>query len=100
MNKTGWSGVESAMEWLLSHPEGEEGEDEDDDEMQVEAEPAEPKVPLTAEEKAQKVKEMEERRVQKRQGDMIRQWLSKLIQSNLAIVKTSAVSKLLAANQN
>ena len=55
MNKTGWSGVESAMEWLLNHPEGEEGEDEDDGEMQVEAEPAEPKVPLTAEEKAQKV---------------------------------------------
>ena len=39
MNKTGWSGVESAMEWLLSHPEGED-EEEEDEEMQ-----AEPEVP-------------------------------------------------------
>ena len=39
LNKTGWSGVESAMEWLLSHPEGED-EEEEDEEMQ-----AEPEVP-------------------------------------------------------
>ena len=39
MNKTGWSGVESAMEWLLNHPEGED-EEEEDEEMQ-----AEPEVP-------------------------------------------------------
>merc|ERR1712083_487796 len=50
-----------------SHPEVEGEEDDDDDEMQVEAESSEPKVPLTAEEKAQKVKEMEERRVKKKQ---------------------------------
>jgi len=64
LNKTGWSGVESAMEWLLNHPEGEGDEDDDDDEMVVE--PETPKVPLTAEEKEQKIKEMEERRVKKR----------------------------------
>merc|ERR1711935_797500 len=58
LNKTGWSGVESAMEWLLNHPEGEGDEDEDDDEMEVE--PEIPKVPLTAEEKEQKIKEIEE----------------------------------------
>jgi len=63
LNKTGWSGVESAMEWLLSHPEGED-EEEEDEEMQ--AEPEVPKVPLTPEEKAQKIIEMEQLRVKKR----------------------------------
>lgn len=38
LTKTGWKGVEPAMEWLLSHPEGEEDED-DDDEMDVPVEP-------------------------------------------------------------
>ncbi len=34
LNKTGWKGVEAAMEWLLAHPEGQdEEEDEDDEEM-------------------------------------------------------------------
>jgi hypothetical protein len=33
LNKTGWSGVESAMEWLLNHPEGED--DEEDEEGQA-----------------------------------------------------------------
>merc|ERR1712158_158392 len=62
LNKTGWSGVESAMEWLLNHPEG-EGDEDEDEEMQ--AEPEVPKVPLTPEEKAQKIIEMEELRVKK-----------------------------------
>ena len=63
LNKTGWAGVEAAMEWLLSHPEGED--EEEDDEVVVEQQPE--RAPLTAEEKEAKLKELEERRVQKRQ---------------------------------
>merc|ERR1712129_222793 len=65
LNKTGWSGVESAMEWLLNHPEGEDDEEEGEE---MPAEPEVPKVPLTPEEKAQKVIEMEELRIKKRPG--------------------------------
>ena len=59
MNKTGY--LESAMEWLLNHPEGEDEEEEENEEMP--AEPEVPKVPLTPEEKAQKIIEMEELRI-------------------------------------
>ena len=52
------------MEWLLSHPEGEEEEEDDDEPMVVEQQPE--RAPLTAEEKEAKLKELEERRVQKR----------------------------------
>lgn len=61
LNKTGWSGVEAAMEWLLSHPEG-----EDDEENEDEVEVVEEKKPLSEEEKQQKIKELEELRVKKR----------------------------------
>jgi len=66
LNKTGWSGVEGAMDWLLNHPEGEGDDEEDPDEvMEVSAE-SEPKTPLTAEEKAEKLKALEELRIKKR----------------------------------
>jgi len=63
LNKTGWAGVEAAMEWLLSHPED---EDEDDEEMTEEEKPAEPKPELTEEEKAKKLEELEKLRIKKR----------------------------------
>jgi len=94
LNKTGWSGVEAAMEWLLSHPEVEGEEDDDDDEMQVEAESTEPKVPLTAEEKAQKVKEMEERRVKKRQEREEREKQEAIEREKRRVEDGKAVSKL------
>merc|ERR1712029_1336849 len=62
LNKTGWSGVEAAMDWILNHPEGED----DDEEMNAEVQVAEPKAPLTAEEKAEKLQKLEERRIKKR----------------------------------
>lgn len=61
MNKTGWSGVEAAMEWLLNHPDDEDS----DEEMPVEV-PAEPKKELTPEEREAQLKALEERRVVKR----------------------------------
>ena len=36
LTKTGWKGVEPAMEWLLAHPEGQD-DDEDDDDLQAAA---------------------------------------------------------------
>merc|ERR1712083_955345 len=55
LNKTGWAGVEAAMEWLLSHPEDEE---DDDEEVVEEEKPAEPKPELTEEEKAKKLEDL------------------------------------------
>jgi len=63
LNKTGY--LESAMEWLLNHPEGEADEEEEENE-EMPAEPEVPKVPLTPEEKAQKIIEMEQLRIKKR----------------------------------
>ena len=34
LNKTGWSGIEAAAEWLLSHPD-DDGTEEDPEEMEV-----------------------------------------------------------------
>jgi len=72
LNKTGWSGAEAAMEWLLAHPDFDPNDDDDDDEEAAAAiqaakdAEATPKVPLTEEEKAEKMKRMEELRVKKR----------------------------------
>ncbi len=44
LTKTGWKGVEPAMEWLLAHPEGEEEDDEEDQVVQVEEAPKPKKV--------------------------------------------------------
>jgi len=67
LNKTGWAGVEAAMEWLLSHPEDNDDDDDDENAMNNEMEiPAEPKPQLTEEEREAKRKELEELRVKKR----------------------------------
>jgi len=73
LNKTGWSGVEAAMEWLLAHPDFDPNDDDDEDEEAAAAAleaaknaDATPKAPLTEEEKAEKLKRLEELRVKKR----------------------------------
>jgi len=65
--KTGWKGVEAAMEWLLAHPEGQDDDDEEEDQNEAAAVMSdEPKKELTAEEKAEQLKRLEVLRVQKR----------------------------------
>jgi hypothetical protein len=68
LTKTGWKGVEPAMEWLLAHPEGDGDDDSDDDEEgeQPAAAPPPPKKELTEEERAEQVRRLEELRVKKR----------------------------------
>jgi len=92
LNKTGWSGVEAAMDWLLNHPEG-EGDEDDEDEVQVEP-VSEPKAPLTEEEKAQQLKELEERRIRKRQEREEREKQEALEKEKKRVEDGKAVSKL------
>ena len=70
LSKTGWKGVEAAMEWLLAHPEGEDDDGDDDDEPQVvdqvEGAGAGPVKVLTEEEKAEQKEKLEKLRVQRR----------------------------------
>lgn len=70
LTQTGWKGVEPAMEWLLSHPEGEAGaaggNDDFSDLDKPLAAPEEPPKELTPEEKAEQLKKLEELRIKKR----------------------------------
>ena len=67
LTQTGWSGVEQAMEWLLSHPDDDGAMDEDEmAEAEAAAEPEPPKKELTPEEKAEQLERLEKLRVKKR----------------------------------
>ena len=92
LNKTGWSGVEAAMEWLLNHPEG-ENDEEDDDTPEI-VEEVVPKTPLTAEEKEAKLKELEERRVQKRREREEREKQEELEREKRRVEEGKGLSKL------
>ena len=66
--QTGWSGVEAAMEWLLSNPD-DDGEMDEVEAAAVEAaeeEAKKPKTELTEEEKAAQLARLEELRIKKR----------------------------------
>lgn len=64
---TGWKGVEPAMEWILAHPDDDGTLDEEEQEEMnlAEEEAKKPKKELTAEEKAEQLKRLEELRVKK-----------------------------------
>ena len=89
MDKTGY--LESAMEWLLNHPEGEDDVEEENEEMP--AEPEVPKVPLTPEEKAQKIIEMEELRIKKRAEREEREKQEQIEKEKRRVAEGKAVSK-------
>ena len=64
LTRTGWKGVEAAMEWLLAHPED---DDDDDDEVEVvEQASAAPAKELTEEERAEQKEKLEKLRIQRR----------------------------------
>jgi len=71
LNKTGWSGIESAAEWLLSHP-GDDGTEEAGEESmptedgETTSETPTVKLQLTEEERAQQMQRAGELRIKKR----------------------------------
>lgn len=91
LNKTGWSGVEAAMEWLLNHP------DDDgtlsDTEM-PDAEPEQPKPQLTEEEKKKKLEELEELRIKKRKEREEKEKQEDLDREKKRMEDGKAISKL------
>lgn len=71
LNKTGWSGIEAAAEWLLSNP-GDDGTEDTPEESttatddETASEVPTKKLVLTEEERAQQMKRAEELRIKKR----------------------------------
>lgn len=93
---TGWKGVEPAMEWLLSHPEGEDDGDGDDD-MAIAAaaeEAAKPVKILTEEEKAEQLKKLEELRVKKRAEREEREKQEALEKEKKRVIEGKALSQM------
>jgi len=91
LNKTGWAGVEAAMEWLLSHPEDEE---DDDEEMVEEEKPVEPKPELTEEERKAKLEELEKLRIKKRKEREEKEKQEELEREKRRMEDGKAMSKL------
>ncbi len=65
LTRTGWKGVEAAMEWLLAHGD-DVGGDEAEDVEEVAAAAAEPPKELTEEEKKEQKEKLENLRIQRR----------------------------------